>query len=96
MIVDKQDNDNKAPIQDRSASNGKKLLEGVVVSDRMDKTAVVAVDVFKAHSKYLKRYLSTKRYKVHDPENKCKAGDKVKITETRPVSRSKRWKIVYD
>jgi len=69
-------------------------LEGVVVSDKMEKTAVVAVSTFKAHPKYLKRYLSTKRYKVHDGENKCKVGDKVKIVEVKPVSKDKKWVVV--
>jgi len=73
----------------------KKYLEGVVVSDKMDKTVVVAVNTLKAHPKYLKRYLVTKKYKAHDPENRFKVGDKVKIVETRPRSREKRWKVVY-
>jgi small subunit ribosomal protein S17 len=69
--------------------------EGIVVSDKADKTIVVAIDTFKAHQKYLKRYLSTKKYKVHDPENKMKTGDKVRIVETKPKSRGKRWEVVY-
>ncbi len=77
-------------------NKAKKVLEGVVVSDKMEKTAVVAVNTFKAHPKYLKRYLSTKRYKVHDCENKCKVGDKVKIVEIKPVSKDKKWVVVYD
>lgn len=76
-------------------NNSKKFLEGVVVSDKMEKTVVVAVDTFKAHPKYLKRYLSTKRYKAHDPENRCKVGDRVKIVEVKPISKDKKWKIVY-
>jgi len=79
-----------------STKKAKKFLEGVVVSDKMDKTAVVAVNILKAHPKYLKRYLSTKKYKAHDPENKCKVGDKVKMTETKPVSKGKKWKIVFE
>ncbi len=74
----------------------KKFLEGVVVSDKMDRTAVVAVNIFKSHPKYLKKYLSTKKYKTHDPENRCKVGDKVKIVETRPISRDKKWSLVYE
>ena len=73
----------------------KSFIEGIVVSDKMDKTVVVAVDTFKSHKKYLKRFLATKRYKVHDPENKCKEGDKVKIAETGPVSGGKKWKVIY-
>ena len=94
--MNKLDNSNKASAQGRSASGGKKFLEGVVVSDKMDKTAVVAVNSFKAHPKYLKRYLSTKKYKAHDPENKCKVGDKVKMAETKPMSKGKKWKIVFE
>ncbi|MCX6766364.1 MAG: 30S ribosomal protein S17 [Candidatus Moranbacteria bacterium] len=71
-------------------------MEGVVVSDKMDKTAVVAVNSFKAHPKYLKRYLFTKKYKAHDPENKCKVGDKVKMAETKPISKGKKWEIVFE
>jgi small subunit ribosomal protein S17 len=88
--------DNKASAQGRSASGGKKFMEGVVVSDKMDKTAVVAVDSFKSHSKYLKKYLSTKKYKVHDPENRCKVGDKVKVVETKPRSKGKKWEVIYN
>lgn len=76
-------------------NKAKKCIEGVVVSDKMDKTVVVAVDTLKAHPKYLKRYLVTKRYKAHDPENKFKIGDKVRIQETRPMSRGKKWKVIY-
>ena len=73
----------------------KKYLEGIVMSNKMDKTAVVAVNTFKEHPKYLKRYLSTKRYKAHDPENKCAVGEKVKIVEVKPMSKGKKWKVVY-
>ncbi len=78
-----------------SASKKKKYLEGVVISDKMDKTVVVAVNILKAHPKYLKRYLVTKKYKAHDPENRFKVGDKVKIVETSPRSREKRWEVLY-
>ncbi|MDD3487101.1 MAG: 30S ribosomal protein S17 [Candidatus Moranbacteria bacterium] len=77
-------------------NSAKKFLEGVVVSGKMDKTAVVAVNIFKAHPKYLKRYLSTKKYKAHDPENRAKVGEKVKIRETRPMSKRKKWEIIYE
>jgi small subunit ribosomal protein S17 len=84
-------------IKARSDDNRpRKFREGIVVSNKMDKTAVVAVSVLKSHPKYLKRYLSTKKYKAHDPENRCKVGDKVKIEETRPISKEKRWRVVYD
>ncbi len=71
-------------------------MEGTVVSDKLDKTVVVAVSKMKVHPKYLKRYLSTKKYKAHDEENKFKVDDKVKIVEIRPVSKDKKWKVVYE
>lgn len=73
----------------------KKLAKkkGIVVSDRMDKTIVVAVQTFKTHPKYLKKYLSTKKYKVHDAENKHKKGDKVEFMECKPISKDKRHTV---
>jgi small subunit ribosomal protein S17 len=76
-------------------SNKKRLIEGIVSSDKMDKTVVVDVNEMKVHPKYLKRYVSTKRYKAHDPDNKFKVGDKVKISETKPISKDKKWKVIY-
>ncbi len=70
--------------------------KGIVVSDKMDKTAVVAVERLKVHSKYKKRFKVTKKYKAHNPENKFKIGDKVVIVESRPLSKDKRWKIVEE
>lgn len=67
---------------------------GLVVSDKMDKTVVVAVENRTAHPKYGKIVVRTKRYKVHDEENKCKEGDRVRIQETRPLSRTKRWAVL--
>lgn len=67
---------------------------GIVVSDKMDKTVVVAVGTFKTHPKYGKKYKSTKRYKVHDGENKYKVGDAVEIVPTRPIGKGKSYKIV--
>ena len=72
----------------------KRRLEGTVVSDKMMKTRVVAVESLKKHSKYLKYFKVTTRFKAHDPENAYKAGDKVVIEESRPLSREKRWVIV--
>lgn len=71
-----------------------KIREGVVVSDKMDKTVVVTLNALKSHPKYQKKYIFTKRYKVHDPDNKCKIGDKVRFIECRPISKEKRYKIV--
>lgn len=68
--------------------------KGTVVSDKMSKTIVVAVDMFKTHSKYKKKYKSTKKYKAHDEENKYKIGDVVEIIPCRPYSKSKRYKVL--
>lgn len=67
---------------------------GVVVSTKMDKTAVVAVENRAPHPKYKKIVVKTKKYKAHDPENQCREGDKVLIRETRPLSKTKRWLVV--
>ncbi|MCG9892637.1 MAG: 30S ribosomal protein S17 [Thermosynechococcaceae cyanobacterium MS004] len=64
---------------------------GVVVSDKMDKTVVVAVENRAPHPKYGKIVVKTRRYKAHDEENSCNEGDRVRIRETRPLSRTKRW-----
>ena len=77
-----------------SQESKKVVMKGTVVSDAMDKTIVVAVDTFKTHNKVLKKYLSTKKYKVHDPENTYKVGDTVEITASRPVSKDKRFIVV--
>jgi small subunit ribosomal protein S17 len=68
--------------------------KGTVVSDKMSKTIVVAVDIFKTHPKYKKKYKSTKKYKAHDEENKYKTGDVVEIIPCRPYSKSKRYKVI--
>lgn len=66
---------------------------GVVVSDKMQKTVVVAVENRVSHTKYGKIVVNTRRFKAHDEENRCKVGDRVRIEETRPLSREKRWTI---
>ena len=71
----------------------KRKLQGVVVSDKMTKTAVVAVTHERKHPKYLKYYKVTRRLKAHNENNEYKTGDKVMIEETRPLSKEKRWKI---
>lgn len=67
---------------------------GLVVSDKMNKTVVVAVENRSPHPKYGKIVVRTKRYKAHDEENNCKEGDRVRIQETRPLSRTKRWQVI--
>lgn len=68
-------------------------LRGTVVSDKMDKTVVVAVSTLKEHPIYRKKYKVTTKFKAHDEDNACKTGDLVEITETRPISRDKRWNV---
>ncbi|OGI90444.1 30S ribosomal protein S17 [Candidatus Nomurabacteria bacterium RIFCSPLOWO2_01_FULL_40_15] len=70
------------------------ILNGIVVSDKMDKTVVVSVERFIKHPKYGKFYKVSKKYKAHDEENKYKIGDKVEIMETRPISKLKKFKVV--
>jgi small subunit ribosomal protein S17 len=78
----------------RATHGRRKEREGVVVSDKMDKTVVVAVSRFVRHGKYHK-YLSRRaRYKAHDEKNQCRVGDRVRIIETRPLSRDKRWAVL--
>jgi small subunit ribosomal protein S17 len=69
-------------------------LKGTVVSDKMDKTLVVAVSRLKKHPRYRRYYKITRRFKVHDDENRYHVGDKVIIEETRPISKDKRWRVV--
>ena len=72
----------------------KRKLKGQIVSDKMEKTAVVAVSLKRAHKKYHKFYTVTNRFKAHNPENQYKEGQEVVIEETRPMSKDKRWQIV--
>ena len=74
--------------------NRRKTKVGFVVSDKMDKTIVVAVEDFVRHSLYGKSVKRTKKFKAHDENNECKIGDKVRIMETRPLSKDKRWRLV--
>ena len=71
-----------------------KLQLGTVVSNKMDKTVVVRIDRHKRHRLYGKTMSVTRRYKAHDENNECRLGDIVKIAETRPLSRDKRWRVV--
>jgi small subunit ribosomal protein S17 len=74
--------------------NLRKTQTGVVVSNKMDKTAVIAVESLVRHPLYGRTIRQTKKYKAHDGENICNIGDKVKIMETRPLSKDKRWRVV--
>jgi len=84
----------KKKIKTEEKENKGNVLKGVVISDKIDKTVVVSVSRFIKHPKYGKYYKVNKKYKAHDEENKCKMGDKVEITETRPISKDKKFKIL--
>jgi small subunit ribosomal protein S17 len=85
----------ESPVQDDAAlSRGyRKVREGLVVSDKMDKTVVVQVEDRVKHPKYGKVIRRTKKYKAHDGENACGVGDRVLLMETRPLSATKRWRV---
>ena len=72
----------------------KRQLQGIVVSDKPDKTVVVDVERRFAHPLFKKTVRRTKKYQAHDPENRFKVGDRVVIQESRPISKSKRWIVV--
>ena len=72
----------------------RKTRTGIVVSDKMDKTIVVAIKTKVRHPLYGKMVNRTRRFKVHDEENQCGVGDTVRIMETRPLSKDKRWRLV--
>jgi small subunit ribosomal protein S17 len=71
----------------------RKKLVGVVIGHRMDKTTVVSVSRLKKHGTYQKYLTASKTYVAHDPKNLCQVGDKVRIIESRPISKTKRWQI---
>ncbi len=77
-----------------AGKGSRRVLTGTVISSAMDKTVVVEVVSIKAHPVYKKRYRTTKKYYVHDEENQCNAGDKISISETRPLSKTKRWRVL--
>ena len=74
--------------------NLRKTMIGTVVSDKMDKTIVVAVEDSVAHPIYKKTVKRTYKLKAHDEANECKVGDRVEVMETRPLSKDKRWRLV--
>jgi small subunit ribosomal protein S17 len=77
-----------------SARGGRKVREGLVVSDKMDKTVVVLVEDRVKHALYGKVMRRTSKLKAHDEQNQCGVGDRVQIMETRPLSATKRWRVV--
>jgi len=74
--------------------HNRKVREGKVVSDKMQKTVVVVVETLVRHPIYGRRMRRTKRYKAHDETNRCQTGDLVRIEETRPLSKEKRWRVI--
>lgn len=73
---------------------GRKVRVGVVVSDKMDKTIVVSIENLTKHPLYGKTIKRTSKLKAHDENNQCQIGDKVRVMETRPLSKDKRWRLV--
>lgn len=86
-----QDSTPEAPVEER---NRRKVLTGTVVSDKMDKTIVVAVEDRVKHPLYGKVMRQTSRIKVHDETNDAGIGDRVRVMETRPLSATKRWRLI--
>jgi small subunit ribosomal protein S17 len=74
----------------------KRVLQGTVVSDKADKTVSVKVERKEKHPLYSKTIRRSKKYAAHDPENRFKAGDVIRIIEHAPISKSKRWHVVYE
>ena len=72
----------------------RKILRGKVTSNKMDKTIVVEVITLKSHPVYRKRFRASKKYYAHDEQNQCQVGDVVTISETRPTSKLKRWRLL--
>jgi small subunit ribosomal protein S17 len=83
-----------APAEDTEARANRKTREGLVVSDKMDKTVVVAVEDRVQHALYKKTLRRTNKLKAHDETNACGVGDRVLLMETRPLSATKRWRVV--
>src|SRR5271154_4820900 len=79
---------------ENAAGGHKRLLQGVVVSDKMQKTVVVKIDRRVKHGEYKKFLTLSKKYKAHDEKREAKVGDRVEIVESRPLSREKRWALV--
>ena len=80
--------------QETESRNRRKVREGYVVSDKMDKTVVVQLEDRKKHPRYSKVLRTTSKVKVHDEENAAGVGDRVLLMETRPLSATKRWRLV--
>jgi len=86
--------DNLGKKEVRVLRNERKVRDGIVVSDKMDKTIVVAIESMVLHPIYKKRVKKTVKFKAHDENNVAQTGDKVRIMETRPLSKDKNWRLV--
>ncbi len=84
----------EAATQQAPARGRRKVRLGTVVADKMNKTVIVQVGSSKAHRLYRKTVQQRSRFKVHDEKNECGVGDLVRITETRPLSKEKRWRVL--
>lgn len=80
-------------VKKETRKNARKILQGVVTSDKMQKTIVVQVETKAKHSLYKKLVITHKKYHAHDEKEECKIGDFVEIMETRPLSATKRWRL---
>lgn len=83
------------PTKTNALAAVKRRFQGVVMSNAQDKTLIVKVDRVRIHRLYKKRYTTSQRYHVHDEKNQYKAGDVVEFTECRPLSKHKRWRVIY-
>jgi small subunit ribosomal protein S17 len=90
--MDKKEAKQTAAVENKAI---KKRFFGIVISDKMAKTLVVSVDRVKVHPKYKKRYTVSKKYKVHDEKGSYKEGDSVSFIECRPLSKDKKWRVIY-
>lgn len=81
-------------MEEKKERNLRKVMVGTVTSDKMDKTVVVSVETSVRHKTYQKTMKRTYKLKAHDEKNECHIGDKVKVMETRPLSKQKRWRVV--
>jgi len=81
-------------LNNMETKSNNRTIKGVVISDKMESTVVVAVTRLKKHPKCRKYYKSTRKFKAHDPEGQYHEGDKVLIQETKPMSKTKRWSVV--
>jgi len=81
-------------MESKKSKKNLRRFQGIVVSDKMDKTRVVEITNLKWHPKYKKQYKVSKKYKIHDEKNQAKVGNEVIFQECRPLSKDKRWRLI--